>query len=129
MAEEAGRLFDPRRFDLVIPVPLHPKRERGRGFNQARLLAKEFGAGCGLPVSHSLLWRVRPTEVQSGGRKEREHNVKGAFVAPRPDLVKNMKLLLIDDVLTTGATVSECTKVLLAAGAAEVSVYTLSRVQ
>lgn len=65
MAEEAGRLFDPRRFDLVIPVPLHPKRERGRGFNQARLLAKEFGAGCGLPVSHSLLWRVRPTEVQS----------------------------------------------------------------
>ncbi|WP_337286554.1 ComF family protein [Candidatus Methylomirabilis sp.] len=129
MAEGAGRLFDPRRFDLLIPVPLHPQRERARGFNQATLLAKEFGAGCGLPVGHRLLRRVRPTEAQSGGRKEREDNVKGAFIVPQSDRVKDMRLLLIDDVFTTGATACECAKALLAAGAAEVGVYTLARVE
>ena len=129
MVETAESLFDPRQFDLLVPVPLHPKRERARGFNQATLLAKEFGTGWGLRVGHRLLHRVRATEAQSGGRREREDNVKGAFVVPRPDRVKDMRLLLIDDVFTTGATTSECAKALLAAGAAEVGVYTLARVE
>ena len=129
MIETAERLFDPREFDLLIPVPLHPRRERARGFNQAALLAKEVGRGFGLQVGHRILQRVRATEAQSGGRRAREDNVKGAFIVPRPDRVKDKKLLLIDDVLTTGATAGECARALLAAGAAEVGVYTLARVE
>ncbi|MDE2181132.1 MAG: ComF family protein [candidate division NC10 bacterium] len=129
MVETAGYLFDPREFDLLIPVPLHSKRERTRGFNQAALLAKEVGRGFGLDVGERLLGRVRATEAQSGGRREREKNVKGAFQVTRPDRVKDRRLLLIDDVLTTGATAGECAKTLLAAGAATVGVYTLARVE
>lgn len=129
MVEGAGRLVGPLQFDLLVPVPLHPKRERVRGFNQAALLAKEVGTGWGLRVGHRLLHRVRATEAQSGGRREREDNVKGAFVVARPDRVKDMRLLLIDDVFTTGATAGECAKTLLTAGAAEVGVYTLARVE
>lgn len=129
MAEAVGGLFDPGRFDLVIPVPLHPGRERERGFNQAALLAKEVGSAWGLRVGHRLLRRVRATEAQSGGRSARAANVRGAFHVARPDQVAGCKVLLIDDVFTTGATVSECAKTLLAAGAAEVAVYTLARVE
>lgn len=129
MAEAAGGLFEPREFDLLIPVPLHPQREHARGFNQAALLAKEVGSAWGLRVRSRLLRRVRATETQSGGRREREENVGGAFRVARPDQVEGRRLLLIDDVLTTGATVNECAKTLLAAGAAEVAVYTLARVE
>jgi ComF family protein len=129
MVEAAGHLFDPSQFDLLVPVPLHPKRERLRGFNQAELLAKEFGNGWGLAVGHGLLHRTRATEAQSGGRREREDNVKGAFQVTRPDRVQDMRLLLIDDVFTTGATAGECAKTLLTAGAAKVGVYTLARVE
>ncbi|MGH7409699.1 MAG: ComF family protein [Candidatus Methylomirabilis sp.] len=129
MAQAADGLFDLRQFDLLIPVPLHPKRERERGFNQAALLAKEVGRGCGIRVGHRLLRRVRATEAQSGGRRAREENVKEAFAVVRPEQVAGRRLLLIDDVLTTGATVNECAKALLAAGTAEVVVYTLSRVE
>lgn len=129
MAEAAERLLDPREFDLLIPIPLHPGRERERGFNQATLLAREVGRAWGLPVGHGLVRRVRATEAQSGGRRAREENVKGAFRVVRLDQVEGRRLLLIDDVFTTGATVNECAKVLLAAGAVEVGVYTLARVE
>jgi ComF family protein len=129
MVEAAGSLFDPNRFDLLVPVPLHPKRERPRGFNQAMLLAKECGTGWGLAVGHRVLYRTRATEAQSGGRREREENVKGAFAVRQPDRVKDRRLLLIDDVFTTGATAGECARTLLAAGAVEVGVYTLARVE
>ncbi|VUZ84950.1 DNA utilization protein GntX [Candidatus Methylomirabilis lanthanidiphila] len=129
MVETAGRLLDPREFDLLIPVPLHRRRERARGFNQATLLAREVGRGFGLDVDGRVLKRVRATEAQSGGRREREDNVKGAFAVTRPDRVKDKKLLLIDDVFTTGATAGECARTLLTAGAAEVGVYTLARVE
>ncbi len=129
MAEAPESLLDPRHFDLLIPVPLHPRRERERGFNQAALLAREVGSRWELRVGDRLLRRIRATEAQSGGRREREENVKGAFRAVRPDQVEGRRLLLIDDVLTTGATVNECAKTLLAAGADEVTVYSLARVE
>ena len=129
MVEVADRVLDPREFDLLIPVPLHPRREQERGFNQATLLAKEVGRGCGLPVGRRLLRRVLATDAQRGARKEREENVKGAFRVTRPEKVEDCRLLLIDDVFTTGATVSECARALMAAGAAEVGVYTLARVE
>jgi ComF family protein len=129
MADATDRLFESSAFDLLIPVPLHPTRERERGFNQAALLAREVGRRCGLPVGHRLLRRVKSTQTQSGGRRDREANVKGACQVARPERVQDHRLLLVDDVLTTGATVNECAKALLAAGAAEVAVYTLARVE
>lgn len=129
MVDAAEQLFDPREFDLLIPVPLYRSRERARGYNQAALLAKEVGRGFGLHVARRILRRIRATEAQSGGRREREDNVEGAFAVTRPERVKDKRLLLIDDVLTTGATAAECAKTLLAAGAAEVGVYTLARVE
>ena len=129
MVEAAERLLDPRDYDRLIPVPLHPRRERERGFNQAAILAKELGTGWGVPTAHRVLRRFRPTEAQSGGRRKREENVKGAFRVVRADRVEGRRLLIIDDVFTTGATVNECAKALLAAGAADVAVYTLARVE
>ncbi len=129
MVEAAERLFDPGEFDLLVPVPLHPRREHERGFNQAAVLAEEVGRGLGLLSGRRVLRRVRPTGAQSGGRQERGENVKGAFRVARADRVEGRRLLIIDDVLTTGATVNECAKALLAAGAADVAVYTLARVE
>ncbi len=113
--------------DLVAPVPLHPNRLKQRGFNQALLLARAF------PEAHlekELLIRVRPTPPQTGlNPKERRANVKGAFAVPRPGLVKGKRVLLVDDVFTTGATVKECAKVLRKAGALRVDVLTVARVR
>jgi ComF family protein len=129
MTEAAGELFDARRFDLLIPVPLHARRERERGFNQAALLARELGSAWRLRVGHRLVKRVRETGPQSGGPEAREANVKGAFVVTQPDQVEGRRLLLIDDVFTSGSTANECTRALLTAGAAEVAVYTLARAE
>lgn len=129
MTEAADGLFDRRQFDLLIPIPLHPRRERERGFNQAALLARELGSAWRLRVGQRLLRRVVATEAQSGGRDAREANVKGAFVVTHPDQVQGRSPLLIDDVLTSGATANECARALLTAGAAEVAVYTLARVE
>ena len=113
--------------DLVAPVPLHPHRLKQRGFNQALLLAQAFP---GVRLERELLIRVRPTPPQSGlNPKERRENVKGAFAVPRPEKVKGKKILLVDDVFTTGATVKECAQSLRRAGAHEVDVLTVARVR
>jgi ComF family protein len=111
--------------DLLAPVPLHVSRLRQRGFNQALLLAQAFPE---VKLERELLARQRPTPPQAGlNPKERRDNVKGAFAVPRPDLVKGKRILLIDDVFTTGATVRECAKVLRRAGALQVDVLTVAR--
>ena len=113
--------------DLIAPVPLHPSRLRQRGFNQALLLAQAFPE---VPLERELLVRQRHTPPQAGlNPRERRDNVKGAFAVPRPDLVKGKRILLIDDVFTTGATVRECARVLRRAGAREVDVLTVARVR
>lgn len=113
--------------DLLAPVPLHPKRLRQRGFNQALLLAQAFP---GPFLQRELLVRVRHTQPQTGlNPKERRQNVKGAFAVPRPELVKGKNILLIDDVFTTGSTVRECAQVLRRAGARRVDVLTVARVR
>lgn len=117
--------------DMLIPVPLHWKRLAGRRFNQAALLAHEVGRLTGLPVATRLLLRTRRTPQQVGlGRTERERNMRGAFGVPagkRADLA-GRRPILIDDVLTTGATLEAATRALLAAGASAVDVLTLARV-
>ncbi len=113
--------------DLLAPVPLHPKRIRNRGFNQALLLAQAFPE---VPVAREAVVRTRPTAPQVGlNPKERQHNVKGAFAVPEPGVVKGKNLLLIDDLFTTGATVTECARILRKAGARQVEVLTVARVR
>jgi ComF family protein len=116
-------------FDYLIPVPLHPKRLRERGFNQALLLSRALE---GIPVEKTrarLLKRVRHTHPQVRlDPEERRQNVRGAFKVEDRGMVLGKNLLIVDDVFTTGATVNECARVLKEAGAERVSVYTLARV-
>jgi ComF family protein len=113
--------------DLLAPVPLHPKRIKNRGFNQALLLARTFPE---VPVAREAVVRTRHTVPQVGlNPKERQDNVKGAFAVPDPGLVKGKNVLLIDDLFTTGSTVKECAKVLRKAGARRVEVLTVARVK
>jgi ComF family protein len=115
-------------FDLILPVPLHTRRERQRGFNQAALLAKELARACAIPVGSKDCVRVRDTPPQTGLRAAaRRKNVTGAFAVPRPEPVRDLRVLLVDDVLTTGATASACAGALQDAGARSVSVLTLAR--
>ena len=108
-------------------MPLHPKRIRNRGFNQALLLAQGFP---GVPLAREAVVRTRPTAPQVGlNPKERRDNVKGAFTVPDPGLVKGKNVLLIDDLFTTGSTVKECARVLRKAGARQVEVLTVARVK
>lgn len=110
--------------DLVVPVPLHPRRQAHRGFNQAEELACSLGRAADKPVVRALV-RVRDTPSQTElDERQRRSNVRGAF-QPRRDL-RGMRVLLVDDVVTTGSTLRECARVLKAAGAAEVRAVTVA---
>lgn len=114
--------------DLVMPVPLHPSRLREREFNQSLLLADHVATHLGLSLSYTNLVRTIPSAPQSTlSRKERIKNLRQAFAVRRPSLIAKKRVLLIDDVFTTGTTVHECAKVLRTAGAEAVSVLTLAR--
>jgi len=114
--------------DLVVPVPLHGKRLRNRGFNQASVLLSSFEREAGIRVSHRLLRRRRYTTPQAGlSRRARLNNVKGAFeLAPGRD-VKGMRVLLVDDVFTTGSTLAACAVMLKKHGATAVSALVFAR--
>ena len=116
------------RLDVVMPVPLHASRLRKRGFNQALLLARGASGSYRVPLVYDNLLRVRPTrpQVELSGR-ERAANVAGAFALKRPDEVREKRVLLVDDVLTTGATMNECSRALREAGAEAVVALTLAR--
>ena len=113
----------------IIPVPLHARRVRSRGFNQASILARALSRGLRLPLDEVSLVRVSSTEKYRAGldAKGRQDTVAGAFEVRCPRLIANEDILLVDDVFTTGATVSACAEVLLAAGAKTVFVLTISR--
>lgn len=114
--------------DLTMPVPLHRARLRHRGFNQALIIARVISLRFAAPFMYDNLVRLRSTrpQVELSGQ-ERAENVKGAFGLARPAEVSGKRVLIIDDVFTTGATMNECAKVLKEAGAASVTVYTLAR--
>jgi ComF family protein len=116
--------------DLVAPVPLHWTRLFSRRYNQAALLAQAVAKGAGRPFCGDLLLRRKRTKPQSAGLASRTRNVAGAFVVParRRQLVEDRRLLLVDDVRTTGATIEACARALKAAGAATVDVLTLAMV-
>jgi ComF family protein len=113
----------------LVAVPLHPRRLRERGFNQSELIARALGRRTGLPVLARALARRRDTPSQAGlSAAERRRNVAGAFEARRPACVEGQTVVLVDDVLTTGATVRACAAALRRAGAARVRVLTVARV-
>ncbi len=114
--------------DLVLPVPLHVRRLQQRGFNQAGLLAGTLGRLIHRPVCYDILVRQCWTEPQTRlNREERLQNVKNAFLVPDSTRVKDRCVLIIDDVFTTGTTLSECAKTLKEAGASEVHAITVCR--
>lgn len=116
-------------YDLVIPVPLHWRRLWWRGFNQAALLAAEIASRLNLPLDTTAITRRRFTTPQtSRHHDDRIRNVRRAFVVAHPERIQTRRVLIVDDVMTTGATVDECAHVLLRAGAASVDVFTLARV-
>ena len=115
--------------DLIVPVPLFPSRQAARGYNQSTLLAAELARGLNLPVSEDGLRRLRDTPAQIGlSAAERQRNVRGAFAGER-SLLDGRRVLLIDDVCTTGATISACAKALKRAGAQSVIALTVARAQ
>jgi ComF family protein len=117
--------------DALVPVPLHWRRRWARRYNQSAVLSRAISAICGVPITHGGLKRIRATPQQVGrSRTERADNVQGAFLVP-PDHkveVAGRRLVLVDDVLTSGATVDACTRALLRAGAAQVDVLVFARV-
>jgi len=114
--------------DMIIPVPLYPKRQRERGFNQSLVIAREISRITGIGVVQKGLIRIKdaPAQVLLHAAA-RERNVKGVYALGKPWLVEGKTVLLVDDVFTTGATVGECSRVLRRGGAREVRALTLAR--
>jgi len=119
--------------EMIIPVPLHPRRERWRGFNQSALLAEALAdtltPGLPLPNMDRILVRTRPTTPQMTitHYAKRKENMRGAFAINDTDRVRNKRVLLVDDVATTGATLFECADILKDAGAKEVYAVVIAR--
>lgn len=106
---------------ILIPVPLHKKKLKQRGFNQANEIGKELSDKLKIPIFNNVLIKIKQTPAQVELKKEqREKNIKGVFICQKSELVGGKKILLIDDIFTTGATMEECARVLKTAGAKEI---------
>ncbi len=133
MASSLARLMIDRlppldSLDLIIPVPLHAQRLREREFNQSLLLADRVARHLDIPVSATNLIRIAPALAQTTlSRKGRLKNLRGAFALHHPESITGKRILLIDDVFTTGTTVNECAKTLRKGGSGDVFVLTLGR--
>jgi ComF family protein len=116
--------------DRIIPLPLHKIRERQRGFNQAAIIARLISKESGLPLDNNLLKRIKATERHRAGMdaQDRNRSVERAFEVVRPASIEGRSALLVDDVYTTGSTISAACSVLISAGARQVSVLTIARV-
>jgi competence protein ComFC len=128
LVRQAAAELSTERWDALVPVPLHPARLREREFNQAERLAQCLSRATGIPVNGRLLRRTRFTVTQTAlTRRERAANMRRAFDIRAGADAKDRRFVVIDDVLTTGATTSACAAVLKEAGAAEVVVWTVAR--
>lgn len=115
-------------YDIIIPVPMHKNKEAVRGYNQSSLVAKEIAKNIRIEFRKDVLIKTRDTKVQSSLNKaQREENVKNCFEIINKEIIKNKKIILIDDIYTTGNTVNECSKVLKLAGAKEILVITIAK--
>lgn len=116
-----------REFDLIVPVPLHSTRIQQRGYNQSSLFAQGLSEALGIPWEDTCLQRIKKTTTQTKkSRSERLQNVANAFCTTIPQAVSDRHILLVDDVITTGATLSACGAALMAAGAKGISIATVA---
>lgn len=121
LCEKIIRMTKSGGFDIIISVPLSYERELSRGYNQSRLISGRLAGELGKPELSRALKRVRHTEMQSRlSKTERKRNIRGAFEVVRPSKIAGKKILIIDDIITTGSTLGECGRVLTEAGAAGV---------
>lgn len=128
MAEESGALSLFTVPDVIIPVPLHSARLRERGFNQALMLARHCFPLWRKSIHSSLLLRNRATVPQSTlSGQQRRHNLKGCFQVTKAGLLKGKKILLVDDVFTTGSTINECSRILRREKPKRIEVFTVAR--
>jgi competence protein ComFC len=115
-------------WDAIVPVPLHPAKQREREFNQAERLSRHLSRATGLPLHTRWLRRISPTRTQTQlSREERLNNMRGAFALRRGVRLPGKRLVLVDDVFTTGATTDACARALRAGGAGEICVWTVAR--
>lgn len=129
MASTFYESWNREEFDLIIPVPLHSKRKQERGYNQSELLARALAAHIAISVDSRVLIRIRPTLPQIGlSDSQRLENVRKAFRCIHASKISKKRILLIDDVMTTGATVESAAQALVEAGCSRVSVLTAARV-
>jgi ComF family protein len=106
---------------ILVPLPLHKKKLKQRGFNQAEEIGKELSKFLRIPIFNDVLVKIRQTPAQVDLKKEeRQENIKGVFACQKPDLIKARKILLVDDIFTTGSTMEECALALKRAGAKEI---------
>ena len=128
LVRAAGPVLAMEKWDIIVPVPLHPTKQREREFNQAERLATRLSRATRLPMNTKLLRRVEPTQTQTLlSRVQRAENMQHAFTLRGEAQLDGARVVLLDDVFTTGATTSACAKVLLAAGAGNVCVWTVAR--
>lgn len=129
LIREAAPALREERWDLIVPVPLHPVKQAEREFNQAEHLVRHLSAATAIPANNGIVRRVNPTRTQTLlTRAERARNVSRAFASgPAAKAARDRRIVLIDDVLTTGATTSACAQVLKSCGAADVCVWTVAR--
>jgi len=125
---QAVPALPPGEWDLIAPVPLHAVKKREREFNQAERLARHLADATKIPLNQTLLRRVAPTRTQTLlTRQQRAANVRRAFAPRQGARLNGERVILVDDVFTTGATTNACSQVLRAAGAGEVCVWTVAR--
>ena len=128
LVREAAPMLAQAKWDYIVPVPLHPVKLREREFNQAALLAGHLARATKIPLNEKFLQRVHPTSTQTLlTREERAANMKNAFAVRRGTKLDGKRIVLVDDVFTTGATTNACAQALQVAGAAEVCVWTVAR--
>jgi ComF family protein len=128
LLREALPVLRGQKWDFIAPVPLHSVKEREREFNQAGLLARHLSIATKIPLNNHLLRRVSPTMTQTRlTRQQRSENMRGAFAVRNGVKLDGEKIILLDDVFTTGETTSACAKALKAAGAGDVCVWTVAR--
>jgi ComF family protein len=128
LVREAAPVLRGQGWDCLIPVPLHPLKEREREFNQSALMARRLGQAVNIPCQERILLRTTPTATQTHlNREDRAGNMKKAFAVRPGASLAGRRVVLVDDVFTTGATTNDCARALRAAGAAEVCVWTVAR--
>jgi len=128
LVREAAPILRRQPWDLLVPVPLHPLKEREREFNQSALLARHLSRAINIPGDEQILRRTKPTETQTHlSRDQRATNMKSAFAVRPGASLDGSRIVLVDDVFTTGATTNDCARALRRAGAAEVCVWTVAR--